>query len=112
MIIQPKEIAGNSRQDVDSIGDEAEFTAKQRLKIVDFGFSARFRPSKYDQMNQNIGTTLYMAPEQISGSAYGRKIDVYATGVTMYYLLAGHHPLYKITDSLEAFKQKLIKTPP
>jgi serine/threonine protein kinase len=48
---------------MDSICDDMDFTANQRLKIVDFGFSARFRPSKYEQIGGNIGTTLYMAPE-------------------------------------------------
>lgn len=53
-----------------------------------------------------------MAPEQISKSAYGRKIDVYATGITMFYLLAGHHPLYEITDSFDNFYKKVTTTPP
>lgn len=79
---------------------------------MDFGFSARFRPSKYEQIGGNIGTTLYMAPEQISKSAYGRKIDVYATGITMFYLLAGHHPLYEIHDSFDSFYKKVTTMPP
>jgi serine/threonine protein kinase len=31
-----------------------------------------------------IGTALYMAPEQIQGKKYGKKIDLYAAGIIMY----------------------------
>ena len=63
IIVKPREAGGNVELEMDSICDDLEFTANQRLKIVDFGFSARFRPSKYEQIGGNIGTTLYMAPE-------------------------------------------------
>lgn len=53
-----------------------------------------------------------MAPEQISKASYGRKIDIYATGVTMFYLLAGHHPLYHINDTSDEFRQKVTTSPP
>lgn len=62
IIVLPKDFARESEK-VDNLGPESEFTAMQRLKIVDFGFSARFKPSKYEQIGGNIGTTLYMAPE-------------------------------------------------
>jgi serine/threonine protein kinase len=110
ILVLPQEMATIGT--VDTVGADPEFTERQRLKIVDFGFSARFKPSKYEQIGGNIGTTLYMAPEQITNSAYGRKIDIYATGITMFYLLAGHHPLYEISDSFEEFKKKVTSTPP
>ena len=47
MIVMPSQFASGGTE-VDDIGSDPEFTLKQRLKIVDFGFSARFRPSKYD----------------------------------------------------------------
>jgi hypothetical protein len=37
---------------------------------------------------------------------------VYATGITMFYLLAGHHPLYEITDSFDSFYKKVTTMPP
>jgi hypothetical protein len=30
----------------------------------------------------------------------------------MFYLLAGHHPLYEITDSFQEFKKKVISSSP
>lgn len=47
IIVMPKEHAKPGEK-VDNLGLEPEFTDKQRLKIVDFGFSARFKPSKYE----------------------------------------------------------------
>jgi serine/threonine protein kinase len=71
-------------------------------------------------VNEKIGTILFMAPEQISKQAYGRvssplflnsfllqKIDIFAVGITMFYLLTGKHPLYERGNSLEVFRQKL-----
>ena len=35
------------------------------LKLVDFGFSAPYTLKKWDKLEDNVGTTLFMAPEQI-----------------------------------------------
>lgn len=35
-----------------------------------------------------------MAPEQISSLKYGKKIDIYAAGITLYKMLVGKHPLF------------------
>ena len=59
-----------------------------------------------------MGTTLFMAPEQISTRTYGKKIDIYACGITMFYLLAGHHPLYRFTDSTLQFHEKVANIGP
>jgi serine/threonine protein kinase len=41
-----------------------------------------------------VGTALYMAPEQISSQKYGKKVDIYAAGITLYTMLVGFHPLF------------------
>lgn len=33
------------------------------LKLVDFGFSAKYRLRKWEQLSGGVGTTLFMAPE-------------------------------------------------
>jgi serine/threonine protein kinase len=43
---------------------------------------------------EKVGTALYMAPEQISCQKYGKKVDIYAAGITLYIMLVGFHPLY------------------
>jgi len=36
----------------------------------------------------------FAAPEVVQGAAYGRAIDVWATGVLLYLLLSGNLPFY------------------
>jgi len=40
-----------------------EGQADTKINLIDFGFSARYKLSKYEQLDGNIGTTLFMAPE-------------------------------------------------
>lgn len=56
----------------------------KHLKIIDFGFSAKQRMGIKSSHEEKIGTALYMAPEQISSQKYGKKIDIYAAGITLY----------------------------
>ena len=41
---------------------------------------------------QIVGTPAYMAPEQITGGEITPQVDLYATGLIAYELLAGRHP--------------------
>jgi serine/threonine protein kinase len=65
---------------------------------------------------EKIGTVLFMAPEQISSKSYGKKIDIYAAGITLYYMLMGRHPLYVtggiLSDNALTLKQKLTAIEP
>lgn len=68
-------------------------------KIADFGFSRTAvagvvtndeneEEGQLEAMTQKIGSPMFMAPE-LSESDYGTAVDVYAFGVTMYYLIRG-----------------------
>ena len=67
-------------------------------KVLDFGLakSIGFDPSVSIQTQpmEIVGTLPYMAPEQVSDNpdAISTRTDVYALGVIMYELLAGHRP--------------------
>ena len=102
-------LGGSEKPDpsAESLGHTSAFTD---LRIIDFGFSAATKLSKWDDLDSNVGTTLFMAPEQISTRTYGKKIDVYACGITLFYLLAGHHPLFKLTDTTKKFHDKVKYT--
>ncbi|OHT05403.1 hypothetical protein TRFO_26886 [Tritrichomonas foetus] len=57
-------------------------------KICDFGISKMIENQR-DQvfnMTMGIGTALYMAPEQMSGDTYDKKVDVYAYAYILYEL--------------------------
>lgn len=60
-----------------------------KLKIIDFGTSQIFDPSK--KMKLKIGTPYYVAPEVLRHS-YDNKCDIWSCGVILYVLLCGYPP--------------------
>jgi eukaryotic-like serine/threonine-protein kinase len=65
-------------------------------KIADFGLAREFSKaggSTLTQLGTALGTILYMPPEQIKDAHNVREpADLYAMGVTLYYLLSGKYP--------------------
>jgi len=60
------------------------------IKIADFGFAKHIPLG--EKLDLKCGTPNYMAPELIRGLEYEFEVDIWATGVIAYYLLAGSHP--------------------
>ena len=57
----------------------------QRIKIIDFGVSAPFDPSRKEaQVGDFCGTLSYMAPEILNISAYDHKCDIWSIGVILF----------------------------
>eukprot|EP01069_Polyplicarium_translucidae_P011040 Polyplicarium_translucidae@DN3451_c0_g1_i1.p1 len=65
------------------------------IKIVDFGLSSYFDPSK--KMKDRLGTAYYIAPEVLR-KKYDEKCDVWSCGVILYILLCGYPPFGGQTD--------------
>ncbi|HEX6313866.1 MAG TPA: serine/threonine-protein kinase [Gemmatimonadaceae bacterium] len=64
------------------------------IKLLDFGI-VRFREPTGSNLTWTgvlVGTPLYLAPELWTGSPADDRSDVYALGVTMYFLLTGRLP--------------------
>lgn len=61
------------------------------VKIVDFGI-ARIPSSDLTRSGARLGTPIYMSPEQIRGSAYDERSDIFSTGIVFYELLTYRHP--------------------
>lgn len=62
------------------------------IKLSDFGIAHFFGADQISDLHSIIGTLEYMAPEQALGRMVGHKADLYAVGVVLYALLAGHPP--------------------
>lgn len=57
------------------------------IKISDFGIAKLMTPD--ESMTLNVGTQKFMAPELLNEEDYDEKVDVYAFGVLMYFMLSG-----------------------
>lgn len=71
------------------LGDDDE------IRILDLGVAQSGFDSQDGQGNAShsmAGTPSFLAPEQFQGAAPSRSTDLYATGVTLYYLLTRHYP--------------------
>jgi serine/threonine-protein kinase len=64
-------------------------------KVVDFGIAAAISPGDGEPLPAGaelFGTPAYLAPERLTRDAVEPASDVYALGVLLYRLLAGHSP--------------------
>lgn len=65
---------------------------KGEVILTDFGIAKALGETGLTQSGTQVGTPVYMSPEQFSGVPVGSSSDQYALGVTAYELLAGHPP--------------------
>ncbi|HUQ71370.1 MAG TPA: serine/threonine-protein kinase, partial [Planctomycetaceae bacterium] len=84
------------------------------VKIADFGL-ALLQDSVDDRTrltmeHTTVGSPLYMAPEQLSGSRVDLRADIYALGATAYHLLTGQPPFAGLTLA-QTYAQKLHGEP-
>lgn len=64
-------------------------TDSDKLKLIDFGLA---KVAKQPSLHQVAGTPYYMAPEIVSGDAYGVKADMWSIGVLLYTMMCGYLP--------------------
>ncbi len=76
------------------------------LRLLDFGLA--YCPGlSQDEAHSLPGTPSYLAPEAFAGVAPSAQQDLYAAGVTLYYLLTGHYPYGEV----EAFQHPRFGKP-
>jgi serine/threonine protein kinase len=72
-------------------------------KLVDFALA--------EALGERAGTPAYMAPESAQGQPADERSDVYAVGVLLYELLAGHVP-FVAEDASEVLSLQILEPPP
>ncbi|CAD8204223.1 unnamed protein product [Paramecium pentaurelia] len=65
------------------------------IKLIDFGISTKIKKNK--KLSSQLGSMYFMAPE-IFQKDYGKQIDIWACGVTLFYMVHKRYPFIGKTD--------------
>ena len=88
----------------------ASLTAAGEVKVLDFGIAAAAGDTAITT-GDLLGTAAYLAPERVLGHRATPAADIYALGVVLYELLAGHRPFAGDSD-VELAMAHVNATPP
>lgn len=80
--------------------------------LADFGI-ARLTESQtlMTQLGTQLGTPVYMSPEQVNGEPLDSRTDLYSLGIVLYELLCGTPP-FKADSAIATSLQHLTREPP
>src|SRR5262249_12396549 len=81
------------------------------VKLVDFGVARVASATVQTTAGIVKGKLAYMAPEQVSAGEIDHRVDLYATGVALFELLAGRRPFTAAND-LELALTPVERQPP
>jgi serine/threonine protein kinase len=86
-------------------------SSQDTIVLIDFGISIRLDNNSID-INKNVQTIYYRAPEIILGSVYDYKIDMWSLGCVVYEIFY-RTPLFQCKNNDELFlNQNIIFDPP
>ena len=87
-------------------------TKNGKVKILDFGLSKLIDFTSITSTGAEIGSPLYMSPEQVKdGKNVDYRSDYYALGVILFELLCKNNPYGKVQSRAELY-YKIINEPP
>ena len=73
--------------------------------LIDFGVCAIVEDKENDSLQNNNGSWMFWAPEMFNKkkgeSVRGEKTDIWALGVTFYYIMAGKYPCHHAKNYLQ-----------
>ncbi|XP_062370421.1 serine/threonine-protein kinase PAK 1-like [Cinclus cinclus] len=69
------------------------------VKLADFGLCAQLSPEQ-DQCSSMVGTAHWMAPEVVTSSPYGPKVDIWSFGIVTIEMVEGEPPYFKQTGAM------------
>ena len=91
-------------------------TADGHAKVADFGIAKAIGQVSATDVRtatgQIVGTPAYMAPEQITSGEITSQVDLYATGLIAYELLAGRHPFHGTDAPMALLMRQVNEDPP
>ena len=87
--------------------NDSKGTPKDSVKLVDFGLSRIL--GNYEYSDDPYGSLCFKAPELIKHIKYNFKVDIWAVGVTLFYMIYGELPFEK--GDKEEIKNSIISEP-
>ena len=85
-------------------------TAAGAVKLMDFGIARVGGAERLTRLGHMVGTSAYMAPEQIRGEAGEVRSDLYSLGLVLYETLIGRSP-FAAKNDYEYFEAQLNQQP-
>ena len=85
-------------------------TGEGNIKISDFGLAHFFDAESLTKPGTQIGTPVFMSPEQIKGMPPDARSDLFSLGIIFYLLISGQYPFNGATKK-EVFEAILNKDP-
>ncbi len=86
-------------------------TPDGHVKVADFGIAKAMASVSLTEPGVVWGTTAYLSPEQVRGDPATPASDVYAMGIVLYEMLAGHPP-FQGEDRVAIALKHLHEEPP
>lgn len=83
------------------------------VKVLDFGIAKILddEDGHHTEPGVMFGTPEYMSPEQAMGRSYDHRVDVYALGLVLYYMLAGSPP-FSGSNKMAVLQAQVRETAP
>ena len=105
--------AGIVHRDIkpDNVFLEGPLGAPRRIKLLDFGLAEFHVGVAETTGGRAVGTTQYMAPEQVLDDGVTGASDLYGLGVVTYRSITGHLP-FEVGDEVLILAHQLFSVPP
>jgi serine/threonine protein kinase len=82
-------------------------TSMGLVKLGDFGFSQQYDNTVSGPIAATfLGTPYYLAPEMWRGNRYGKKADIWASGIVLFELLTTGRPY--VAQNMQTLKEKVL----
>ncbi|MFV8756512.1 serine/threonine-protein kinase [Nannocystaceae bacterium ST9] len=92
-----------------------DYRGQQVVKLVDFGIAKLLdgegAQEKLTRAGLVFGTPRYMSPEQAAGGKIDERTDLYAAGLIVYEMLAGHAP-FDADEPGQLLRMQIMAPPP